>query len=50
MLTPEQVKQAVDEFKTLFKQQYGVELSDEEATEQAGDFLQLFASMLGYSE
>ncbi len=35
MLTPEQIKQAVEEFKTLFKKQYGVELSDEEATEKA---------------
>lgn len=49
MLTPEQVKQAVEEFKALFKQQYGVELSDEEATEQAGDLLQLFANLFGYS-
>lgn len=50
MLTPEQVALAVEEFKALFKEQYGVELSDEEATEQAGDFLQLCGSIFGYSE
>lgn len=41
MLTPEQVKQAVEEFKALFKQEYGVELSDEEATEKAKDILSI---------
>lgn len=43
MLTPEQVKQAVEEFKILFKQQYGVELSEEEATERAKDILSILA-------
>lgn len=46
MLTPEQVKQAVEEFKALYKEQYGVELSDEEATEKATGILQIFS----YSE
>lgn len=50
MLTPEQIKQAVEEFKALFKKQYGIELSDEVATEQARDLLQLFADMFSYSE
>ena len=43
MLTPEQVKQAVQEFKTLFKHQYGVELSDEEATEAAQGILSILS-------
>ncbi len=41
MLTPEQVKQAVEEFKTLFKREYGVELSDEEATELSQGILSI---------
>ena len=35
MLTPEQLKQAVEEFKAIFLKQFGRELSDEEATEGA---------------
>ncbi len=35
MLTPEQLKQAVEEFKAIFLKQYGIELSDEEATKGA---------------
>lgn len=50
MLTPEQAKQAAQEFKALIKQQCGVEISDEEAIEQASDFLQMCAVMFGYSE
>lgn len=34
MLTPEQLKQAVEEFKALFLKQFGVELSDADATER----------------
>lgn len=34
MLTPEQLKQAVEEFKALFLKQFGVELSDDDATER----------------
>lgn len=41
MLNAEQVKQAIEEFKTLFKKQYGVELSDEEATEAAQGILSI---------
>lgn len=33
MLTTEQLKQAVEEFKALFLKQYGKQLSDDEATE-----------------
>lgn len=47
MLTPEQLKQAVEEFKAIFKKQFGVELSDEEATKRALDFLQCAAVLLG---
>lgn len=43
MLTPEQLKQAVDEFKALFKKQYGVELSDEEATETVKGILSILS-------
>lgn len=46
MLTPEQAKQAVEEFKVLFKQQYGVELTEEEATKRALDMLQVVADAL----
>ncbi len=43
MLTPEQQKQAVAEFKTLYELQYGVELSDEQATELAKTLLEAFS-------
>jgi len=42
VLSSEQVKQAVDEFKSLFLEEFGIELSEEEATEKAMSFLQLF--------
>lgn len=45
MLTPEQLEQAIEEFKVLYKKQYGRELSDEEATEQVKDLLQMFADL-----
>lgn len=35
MLTPEQLKQAIEEYKAIFLKVYGRELSDEEATKQA---------------
>ena len=43
MLTPEQQTQAVEEFKTLYKLQYGIELSDEEATNLAKGLLEMFS-------
>jgi len=43
VLSSEQIKQAVEEFKTLYKAQYGIELSDEEATEKAKGLLQIFS-------
>lgn len=45
MLTPKQLEQAVKEFKFLYKKQYGRELSDEEATEQVKNLLQMFADL-----
>ena len=42
MLIPEQIKQATEEFKALFKEEFGIELTDEEATEKAKGILQLF--------
>ncbi len=43
MLTEEQLKQAVEEFKALFMKQHGVELSDEEATERAKGIISILA-------
>jgi hypothetical protein len=45
MLDPEQLKQAVEEFKVIFKEEFGIELTDEEATEKAQGILQLFNSI-----
>lgn len=42
MLTPEELKQATEEFKDIFQEEFGMELSDEDATEKAMSFLQLF--------
>ncbi len=41
-MTPEQIKEAVEEFKTIFKKEFGIELSDDEATEKAMAFLHFF--------
>lgn len=41
-MTPEQIAEAVKEFKAIFKEEIGTELSDEEATEKTMAFLQLF--------
>ncbi len=46
MLTPEQLKQAVAEFKTLYLMQFGKELSDQEATEKAQGVLELLTVAL----
>lgn len=42
MLPPDKLKVAVEEYKVIYKKQYGVDLSDQEATEQATKLLQLF--------
>lgn len=41
-MTPELFIQATEEFKTIYKEVFGVELSDEEATVKAQSLLQLF--------
>lgn len=38
----EQLKQAVKEFKTIYKDLYGIDLNDQEATKKTEDLLQLF--------
>lgn len=50
MLTPEQLKQAIEEFKLLYKKRFGVELSDEEATKKAQGLLQLLSITLDISQ
>jgi hypothetical protein len=46
MLTSEEQKQAVEEFKSLFKEEFGIVLSDEEATEKSKGILQLIDSII----
>lgn len=41
-MTPEQLKQAVQEFKAIYKEEFGVELNDTDATQKALRLLQLF--------
>lgn len=44
-MSPEQFQQAVKEYKEIYKQEYGVELSDIEASKQAKSLLQLFDTL-----
>lgn len=44
-MTPELLQQAVREFKEIYKEEFEVELSDQEATEKAIALLQLFQSL-----
>lgn len=46
MLTPEEQKQAMEEFKALFSEEFGIELSDEDATEKSKGILQLINSII----
>jgi len=46
MLTPEEQKQALEEFKSIFKEEFGIELSDEEATKKSQGILQLINSII----
>ncbi len=39
-------KEAIKEYKELTKKEFGVELSDEEAEQQATNFLKLFETIL----
>ncbi len=41
-MTPEEFKQAIQEFKVIYKEVFGVELNGEEATIKARSLLQLF--------
>jgi hypothetical protein len=45
VITPEQFKQALVEFKEIYKEEFGTELSDQEATEQVTGLLQLFEAL-----
>jgi hypothetical protein len=40
-MTPEQLKQSIKEFKEIYQEEFGVELSDEEAALKAQGLLQL---------
>jgi hypothetical protein len=44
-MSTEQIKQASQEYKEIYKQEYGVELSDTEANQQSLMLLQLFDSL-----
>lgn len=41
-MTPELLIQAIEEFKVIYQEVFGVELNDEEATIKAQGLLQLF--------
>jgi len=40
-------KEAVEEFKVLYKKNYGIELSDEEASRRANNFVALYDAVYG---
>ena len=40
-------KKAIEEFKVLYAKNYGVKLSDEEATRRANNFVDLYAAVYG---
>ena len=41
-MTPEEFKQAIEEFKVIYKEVFSIELNDEDATVKAQSVLQLF--------
>jgi len=41
-MKPEQFNQAILEFKELYKQEYDIDLTNQEASEKASSLLQLF--------
>jgi hypothetical protein len=43
-MTPEELKQAVEEFKLIYKEVFGVELNDKDATAKAQGLLELLGS------
>ena len=40
-------KEAIEEFKVIYKKDYGVELSDEEASYRANNLVALFTAVYG---
>ena len=40
-------KEAIKEFKKLYLKNYGIELSDEEATRRANNFVALYSAVYG---
>lgn len=44
-MTPESLSQAIKEFKEIYKEEYSIELSDEEATKKAQSLLQFFSCL-----
>jgi len=40
-------KEAIEEFKKLYTKNYGIELSDEEATRRANNLVALYAAVYG---
>ena len=40
-------KEAIDEFKILYEKNYGVKLSDEEASRRANNFVALYEAVYG---
>ncbi len=49
-MTPEELKQAIEEFEAIYQKEFGVELSDEEATTKAQSLLQLFDCLIQGTE
>ena len=39
-------KQAIDEYKKIYKEEFNREISDEEASKQANDLINLFAILV----
>ncbi len=44
-MDPEQFKEAVEEFKQIYQEECGIELSSQEAAHKASGLLQLFDSL-----
>jgi len=47
---PEELSKAVEEYKAIYQKEFGIELSNEEATKDAQDLLQLFSCLTERSE
>lgn len=45
-MTPEEFAQAIEEFKAIYREKYGIELSNEEAVAKAKGLLQLFDCLI----